>query len=99
MTDGVFAKISEKAGMQISHNDLWYGTILAFEYDNTADLPGGLYYLNGDMHFEEDMPIAFGGLGITEVIHVLIAFFDRKKWYAAPSMRWIRSSRPSSMLT
>ncbi|OEU62064.1 MAG: hypothetical protein BBJ57_00195 [Desulfobacterales bacterium PC51MH44] len=82
--DGVFAKISEKAGMQISHNDLWYASVLAFEYDNTENLPGGLYYLNGDMELEKDMPVAFGGLGITEVIHVLIAFFSRKNTYPAP---------------
>lgn len=82
--DGVFAKISEKAGMQISHDDLWYACVLAFEYDNTENLPGGLYYLNGDMQVEDDMPAAFGGLGITEVIHVLIAFFSQKEAYPAP---------------
>ena len=82
--DGVFAKISEKAGMQINQDDLWYASVLAFEYDNTENLPGGLYYLNGDMQFEEDMPVAFGGLGITDVIHILIAFFSRKKAYPAP---------------
>ena len=81
--DGVFAKISEKAGMQISHDDLWYGSVLAFEYDNTEDLPGGLYYLNGNMLPGEDMPDAFGGIAITDVIHVLIAFFSRKKFYPA----------------
>ncbi len=79
--DGVFAKISEKAGMQINHDDLWYGCVLAFEYENTENLPGGLYYFNGDMQFEADMPAAFGGVGITEVIHVLMAFFSRKKFY------------------
>ena len=67
--------------MHISHDDLWYGCVLAFEYDNTNDLPGGLYYLNGDMVYEEDMPPVMGGLGITEVIHVLIAFFTKKKTY------------------
>lgn len=36
------------------------------------------------MQFEENMPAAFGGVGITEVIHVLIAFFSRKKFYQAP---------------
>jgi len=82
--DGVFAKISAQAGMRISREDLWYATVLAFEYDNTADLPGGLYYLNGDMQVEEDMPAAFGGIGITDVVHVMIAFFSRKKFYAAP---------------
>lgn len=81
--DGIFAKISEKAGMQICHDDLWYASVLAFEYDNTEDLPGGLYYLNGDMQLEKDMPSAFGGVAITDVIHVLIAFFSRKKFYPA----------------
>ncbi len=81
--DGIFAKISEKAGMQISHDDLWYANVLAFEYDNTGNLPGGLYYLNGNMQLGEDMPVAMGGLGITEVIHVLIAFFSRKRTYPA----------------
>ncbi len=82
--DGVFAQISEKAGMSISRKNLWYGCVLAFEYDNEADLPGGLYYLNGDMRLEDDMPPAFGALGITEVVHVLIAFFSRHKAYPAP---------------
>ena len=82
--DGVLARVSEKAGMRINKDDLWYASVLAFEYDNAANLPGGLYYLNGDMQFDDDMPVAFGGLGITEVIHVLIAFLSRKKWHAAP---------------
>ncbi|MEN8164760.1 MAG: FAD-binding protein, partial [Acidobacteriota bacterium] len=82
--DGVFAKISEMAGMHISHDELWYASVLAFEYDNTEDLAGGLYYLNGDMQLGEGMPAAFGGLGITEVIHVLVAFFSRKRFYPAP---------------
>jgi electron transfer flavoprotein-quinone oxidoreductase len=82
--DGVLAKISEKAGMQINHSDLWYASVLAFEYENTARLPAGLYYLNGDLQFEEDMPSAFGGVAISDVIHVLVAFFSRKKTYSAP---------------
>ncbi len=82
--DGVFARISKKAGMRINRDDLWYACVLAYEYDNIKNLPGGLYYLNGGMQFEEDMPSAFGGVGITEVIHVLIAFFSRKKFYPAP---------------
>jgi flavin-dependent dehydrogenase/NAD-dependent dihydropyrimidine dehydrogenase PreA subunit len=81
--DGVFGTISEKAGMDICRDDLWYGCVLAFEYDNTRDLPGALYYLNGDMQMEEDMLAALGGVGITEVIHVMMAFFSRKKTYPA----------------
>jgi electron transfer flavoprotein-quinone oxidoreductase len=81
--DGVMAKISEKAGMQIDHGDLWYASVLAFEYHNTAHLPTGLYYLNGELQFEEGMPSAFGGVAISDAIHVLIAFFSRKKAYPA----------------
>ncbi|MFC1743060.1 FAD-dependent oxidoreductase [Candidatus Riflebacteria bacterium] len=81
--DGIFAKLGEKAGIEINKDDLWYATVLAFEFDNTRDLPGGLYYLNGDLRFEEDMPPLFGGIGITEVIHVLCALFTRKKTYPA----------------
>ena len=81
--DGVFGRISEKAGMQISHDDLWYASVLAFEYDNAAGLPAGLYYLQGGLPFGEDMPGAFGGVGITDTIHVLLAFFSRKRTYPA----------------
>lgn len=81
--DGVFGKISRKAGMDICREDLWYGCVLAFEYENTGNLPGALYYLNGDLQMEEEMPLAFGGVGITDVIHVMIAFFSRKKTYPA----------------
>jgi NAD-dependent dihydropyrimidine dehydrogenase PreA subunit len=82
--DGVFAKVSEMAGMRISRDDLWYASVLAMEYDNAASLPAGLYYLNGGLQFEEQMPPAFGGVGITDVIHVLIAFFSRQRTYPAP---------------
>ena len=82
--DGVFAKISEKAGIPISHDDLWYASVLALEYVNTTDLPGGLYYLNGDMPFDAGLPGVFGGLAITDAIHVMVAFFTRKRTHTAP---------------
>jgi electron transfer flavoprotein-quinone oxidoreductase len=82
--DGALAKISQKAGMQISQDDLWYASVLAYEYPNNAGLPAGLYYLNGGMRFEEEMPTTFGGIGITEVIHVMLIFLSRKRTHAAP---------------
>lgn len=82
--DGAFARISECAGMDVSHENLWYVSVLAFEYDNVADLPAGLYYLNGGLQFEAGMPPAFGGLGITDVVHVMLAFYSRKRTYPAP---------------
>ena len=82
--DGVFAKISEQAGLRISHDDMWYASVLAFEYENAADLPAGLYYLNGGLQTGGGMPGAFGGVGITDVIHVLIACVSREKTYPAP---------------
>ncbi|MEJ2735135.1 MAG: FAD-binding protein [Anaerolineae bacterium] len=82
--DGAFAHISERAGLQISHDDLWYASLLAFEYDNIAGLPAGLYYLNGDLQFEGDLPGAIGGVAITDVVHVMIGFFSRNRTYPAP---------------
>jgi flavin-dependent dehydrogenase/NAD-dependent dihydropyrimidine dehydrogenase PreA subunit len=82
--DGAFAKISEKAGMAISHDDLWVASVLAFEYENAAGLPGGLYYLNGDMPWGDELPGAFGGLAITDVIHVMVACLSRRRTYPAP---------------
>ncbi len=82
--DGVFAKISEKAGFDINKDDMWFGSVLAYEYENTENFPGGLFYLNGEMRFEEDMPPVFGGVGVTEVIHIIVAIFYRKKFYTAP---------------
>jgi hypothetical protein len=82
--DGCFAKISEKAGMAVNREDLWYAQVLAFEYDNTDNIPAGLFYINGDLPFGNDTPAAFGGIGITAVIHVLAAFFSRSKYYKAP---------------
>jgi electron transfer flavoprotein-quinone oxidoreductase len=82
--DGVMAQISEKAGLPVSRDDMWYASVLAFEYENAADLPAGLYYLNGGLQSEQGMPSAFGGVGITDVIHVMIAFFSRQKVYTAP---------------
>jgi flavin-dependent dehydrogenase len=82
--DGVWAQISEKAGLSISHDDLWYFNILAFEYDNVADLPAGLYYLNGELMLDEGLPAAMGGLGITNLIHLMLVFISRHKTYAAP---------------
>lgn len=79
--DGVFAKISEKAGLKINKDDLWYASVFAYEYDNVNNIPAGLFYLNGDMQYEENMPRIFGGIGITDVIHVLIAVMSRKKFY------------------
>jgi len=81
--DGVFAKISERAGFAVNKDDLWYAHVMALEYDNIANLPAGLFYLNGDMQYEEEMPITFGGVGITEVIHVLIVFLSRDRFYPA----------------
>jgi flavin-dependent dehydrogenase len=81
--DGVFARISEKAGMQVSQDDLWYASVLAFEYDNAADLPAGLYYLNGGLQFDEDLPGAFAGIAVSDVIHVMIASFSRKRTHPA----------------
>jgi len=82
--DGVMAKISEKAGMHVSHEDVWYAQVLAFEYDNSMNLPASLYYINGEMPFGEGTPPAFGAIAITRVIHVLAAFFTRQRFYAAP---------------
>jgi electron transfer flavoprotein-quinone oxidoreductase len=82
--DGVMAKISEKAGLPVSNDDLWYASVLAFEYENAPDLPAGLYYLNGGLQWEEGMPSAFGGVGITDVVHVMIVFFSRERAYPAP---------------
>jgi len=87
--DGVFGKISEKAGLPVDKKDLWYATILAYEYDNTMSLSPGLYYLNGGMDSikgEESidkLPVAFAALGITEVIHVMVVFLSRKRYYPA----------------
>lgn len=82
--DGVFARITEKAGLPICKDDMWYASVCAYEYDNESDLPGGLYYLNGDMPFGDDLPGVFGGVAISDVIHVLVACFSRKRWYPAP---------------
>jgi flavin-dependent dehydrogenase len=82
--DGALAKISQKAGMQISQDDLWYASVLAYEYHNHAGLPAGLYYLNGGMCFEEGMPTTFGGIGVTEMIHVMLIFLSRKRTHPAP---------------
>jgi len=83
--DGVWAQISEKAGIPISHDDLWYITLLAFEYDNASGLPGGLYYLNGALPFDGELPGPFGGVGISsEAIHVMVAYTARQESYPAP---------------
>jgi flavin-dependent dehydrogenase len=82
--DGAFARISERAGLRISHDDLWYASLLAYEYDNVAGLPAGLYYLNGSLQFEGDMPGAIGGVAITDVVHVMIGFFSQERTYPAP---------------
>ncbi len=79
--DGVFAKLSEKAGFSVDKKDPWYANIMALEYNNTEHLPAGLYYLNGQLDLEEGMPITFGGVGITEVIHVIIVFLSKKRYY------------------
>lgn len=81
--DGVMGTISEKAGIEINKVDLWYASILAYEYDNIENLEAGLYYLNGDMDFGEDAPMMFGAVGFTEVIHVMVIVLSRKKFYPA----------------
>ena len=83
--DGVWAQISEKAGIPISHDDLWYIALLAFEYDNVSGLPGGLYYLNGALPFDGELPGPFGGVGISgDAIHVMVAYTTRQESYPAP---------------
>jgi len=88
--DGVSARISEKAGLPISHDDLWYVSLLAFEYDDVAaDLPSGLYYLNGGMPFAVEGVGTFGGLSTTDTVHVMVAFISRKRTYPAPEpLEW-----------
>ncbi len=82
--DGVCARISENAGMRIDHDDLCYVSVLALEYSNTTRLSSGLYYLNGGFRFAKDGPGVFGGIAITDVIHVLVAFLSHSKTYPAP---------------
>ncbi|HDH96252.1 MAG TPA: FAD-dependent oxidoreductase, partial [Proteobacteria bacterium] len=81
--DGVLAKISRKAGFPVSRGDLWYAIVLAYEYDNAEGLPAGLFYILGDMQYEPDMPPAFAGVSIADVIHVMVVFLSRGKFYPA----------------
>jgi len=78
--DGVFAKISEKAGLKISKKNLWHANILAYEWENTTDLPAQLLYLNGDMNYDPKVPVIFGAIAVTDVIHVLAVTLSRKKY-------------------
>ena len=83
--DGVWAGISRKAGIPISRQDRWYIDLLAAEYENRAGLPAGLYYLNGALPFDGELPGPMGGVGINdEVIHVMVACVARRPVYPAP---------------
>lgn len=82
--DGVFAKMSKKAGMQICEKDNWHASILTYEYKNSKNLEPGLFYLYGDLETDESVPSTFGAIGVTDVIHVLIGFLYQKKQYPAP---------------
>lgn len=79
--DGVRASTSEKAGMDVATSDLWYASVIALEYENAADLPCRMLYLNGGMQFEETMPPVFGALATTDVVHVVIALYSQRKSY------------------
>lgn len=78
--DGVMAKISEKAGMKIDKKNCWYANVLAYEWDNTKKLPAQLFYINGDLKFDKNVPVVFGAVAITDVIHVMAVTLSRKKY-------------------
>jgi len=80
--DGVFGAISRKAGIPVDRSERWWATVLALEYDNPG-LEPGLYYLNGGMDYlaqdAEELPVMFGAVGITEVVHVMAVALSRER--------------------
>jgi len=80
LADGVMAKISHKAGMKINRENLWHANILAYEWENTEELPTELFYINGDMKYDSNIPVIFGAVSVTNVVHVLVATLSRKKF-------------------
>ena len=84
--DGILGKMSQKAGLpnNAKINQIAHASVLSFEYEGDPDIPKGLYYLEGEMDQEPDMPPALAGIGISDTIHVLIVFVTKKKSYNAP---------------
>jgi len=82
--DGCLGKISKKAGMKISEEKSWFVPCLALQFEHDGSLPASLHYLNGGMQWEPDMPPIFGAIGVTDAVHVLVAFLSRSKAYPAP---------------
>ena len=78
--DGVMAKISEKAGMKINKDNLWYANILAYEWENTSKIPAQLQYLSGDMKFDKNVPVIFGAFAVTNVVHVMAVTLSQKRY-------------------
>ncbi len=82
--DGIQGKMSKKAGLPTLKETLAHATILAYDYELPPGVPKGLFYMEGGLQQEPDMPPAMAGIGVADNIHVLIVLLSKKKHYKAP---------------
>jgi len=82
--EGVHGRVSRMAGLDNRANASVHATVLAYEYELEHDLPHGLYYMEGGLEREPDMPPAMAGVAVGERIHAMIVLLFTKRRYAAP---------------
>lgn len=85
--DGIQGKLSHHAGLPNLEGVEAHAVVLSADYDDLPPdhgLKRGLYYMDGDLDFEEDMPPAMAGLGVSSRVHVLMVLLFRNRLYRAP---------------
>ncbi len=82
--EGIHGRVSRMAGLPNRENASAHAAVLAYEYEVEHDLPHGLYYMEGGLELEPDMPPAMAGVGVGDRVHALLVLLFPKGGYAAP---------------
>ncbi len=87
--DGIFAKITEKAGFEVSNKAPFYLSGIRYEFEKEDQShPLGYTYIHGGLEPEEAMGKGYvttqASISITDKVHIAIGFLSKSKYYPAP---------------